>query len=74
MIDAQAQNEKASGLILAGWMACLFDALVLFFLPAAVRLGHQVTFLVIMGVLLAVGLGLFVLGYSIRRRMESNMM
>jgi len=71
MIDAQEQNEKASGLILAGWMACLFDALVLFFLPGAVRLGYQVTFLVIMGALLVVGAALVLSGYAIRRSVKA---
>ena len=68
MIDVEQQRETAASLIMAGWMACLFDALVLFFLPAAVRLGYQVTFLVIMGALLAAGLVLIVSGYSIRRK------
>jgi hypothetical protein len=68
MIDVEQQRETAASLIMAGWMACLFDALVLFFLPAAVRLGYQVTFLVIMGALLAAGFVLIVSGYSIRRK------
>lgn len=67
MIDVQEQSEKASALILAGWVACLFNAVILFFLPSAVRTGHHVTFLAVMSVLVVIGLALIVAGYAIRR-------
>lgn len=67
MIDVQDEREKASALIVAGWVACLFNALVLFFLPAAVRLGHHGRFLAVMSVLVVIGLVLIISGYVIRR-------
>lgn len=68
MIDIERQNETASSLILAGLIACLFDVLVLFFLPSAVRQGHHLQFLVIMTVLLVVGSALMVCGFVMRRK------
>ncbi len=68
MIDVQERNEKASALIVAGWVACLFNALIFFFLPSALRTGHHLAVLAVMSVLVVVGLVLIVAGYAIRGR------
>jgi len=68
MLDVEDMREKASALMVAGWVTCLFNALLLFFLPSAVRLGHHVSFLVVMSVLLAFGFGLMISGYIVRRK------
>ncbi len=68
MIDVQDQREKASALIVAGWVACLFNAVILFFVPAAARTGHHTTFLAVMSVLVVIGLVLIVAGYVLRRK------
>ena len=71
MIDVEDMREKGSALIVAGWMACLFNALILFFLPTAVRQGNHVTFLVVMSVLVVIGFALIITGFLIRRRTRS---
>ena len=48
-------------------MACLFNALILFFLPSAVRQGNHPSFVVAMGVLVVIGFALMIAGYVIRR-------
>ena len=70
MIDVEDVREKGSALIVAGWVACLFNALVLFFLPSAVRQGNHVTFLVVISVLVVIGFALMISGYVIRRRVR----
>ena len=67
MIDVEDVREKGSALIVAGWVACLFNALVLFFLPTAVRQGNHTSFLVVMSVLVVIGFALIIAGYAIRR-------
>jgi hypothetical protein len=67
MIDVEDVREKGSALIVAGWVTCLFNALILFFLPTAVRQGNHASFLAAMSVLVVVGLALIIAGYVIRR-------
>ena len=57
MIDVEDVREKGSALIVAGWVACLFNALILFFLPTAMRQGNHVSFVVVMSVLVVIGFG-----------------
>lgn len=66
MIDVEDVREKGSALIVVGWMACLFNALILFFLPTAVRQGNHGSFLVVMSVLVVIGFALMIAGYVIR--------
>lgn len=67
MIDVEDVREKGSALIVAGWVACLFNALILFFLPTAVRQGNHVSFVVVMSVLVVIGFALMIAGYVVRR-------
>ena len=67
MIDVDDVREKGSALIVAGWMACLFNALILFFLPTAVRQGNHVSFMVVMSILVLTGFALMIAGYVIRK-------
>ncbi|HZU43028.1 MAG TPA: hypothetical protein VE994_10180 [Terriglobales bacterium] len=67
MIDVEEVREKGSALIVAGWVACLFNALILFFLPTAVRQGNHASFLVVMSVLVVIGFALVIAGYVIRK-------
>ncbi len=67
MINVEDVREKGSALIVAGWVACLFNALILFFLPTAVRQGNHVPFVVVMSVLVVIGFGMMISGYVIRR-------
>ena len=68
MIDVEDVREKGSALIVAGWVACLFNALILFFLPTAVRQGNHVSFVVVMSALVAIGFALMIAGYAVRRK------
>ena len=54
-------------MMVVGWILVLFALLVLFFQPAAFRLG-QIRFGVIAGAMIIVGLLLSIYGYRLRRR------
>jgi phosphatidylserine synthase len=67
MVDAEEKRETGSALMFAGlavWVAAL---LVLFYLPAGVRLGHQGTFEAILVFLGALGAVLMGRGWMMRR-------
>lgn len=69
--DVEQIREKGLGLEVIGGMFWFFDILILFFLPAGVKLGHQAAFAAIMIALALLGLALFVSGLVIRARAES---
>jgi uncharacterized membrane protein YqjE len=67
MVDAEEKRETGSSLMFAGlavWVAAL---LVLFYLPAGFRLGHQGTFVAILILLGAGGAVLMGRGWMMRR-------
>ena len=67
MADTEEKQEKGSSLMFAGlavWVAAL---LVLFYLPAGFRLGHQGIFALILVALGVVGAVLMVRGWMMRR-------
>ncbi len=68
--NAEEVRDKGLSLEVIGGMIWFFDFLILFFLPAGIKLGHKTTFLVVMGALAAVGLVLFISGIVIRSRTE----
>jgi hypothetical protein len=68
--DAEQSREKGLGLLVLGGMILFFDVLILFFLPAGLKLGHKAAFIVLMGPLAVLGLVLIVSGYIIRARAE----
>ena len=67
MASSEEKRETGSAMMIIGWVLVLFALLVLFFLPAALKLG-ETRFQIIAGVLIAVGLTLNVVGARIRRR------
>ncbi len=67
MVDAEERQEKGGSLMFIGLAVWVGALLVLFFMPAGMRLGHQATFaaiLVMLGVLGAVLMGS---GWMMRR-------
>jgi hypothetical protein len=68
--DVEGVREKGLSLVVIGGMIWFFDVLMLFFLPAGLKLGHKSTFLALMAALAVVGLALIVSGYVIRARAE----
>ncbi|MGZ4839498.1 MAG: hypothetical protein ACXVZR_13190 [Terriglobales bacterium] len=68
--DVEEVREKGLSLEVIGGMLWFFDFLILFFLPAGLKLGHKATFLTLMVVLGVLGLALFVCGLVIRARAE----
>jgi phosphatidylserine synthase len=67
MADAEERREKGSSLMFIGLAVWVGGLLVLFFMPAGVRLGHQGTFAVILAALGALGAVLMGAGWSMRR-------
>jgi hypothetical protein len=68
--DAERSREKGLGLLIIGGMILFFDVLILFFLPAGLKLGHKTAFIALMGPLAVLGLVLIVAGYIIRAKPE----
>ena len=68
--DAEEVREKGLSLEVIGGMLWFFDFLILFFLPAGLKLGHKAAFLTLMIALGLLGLVLFVSGVVIRARAE----
>jgi NADH:ubiquinone oxidoreductase subunit 6 (subunit J) len=67
MPSSEEKRETGSALMIIGWVLVLFAFLVMFFQPAARKLG-ETRFEIIAGVLVAVGLLLNIVGTRIRRR------
>jgi hypothetical protein len=65
-------REKGISLEVIGGMIWFFDFLILFFLPAGLKLGHKTGFAVVMIALAALGLALVVSGIVIRARIETK--
>ena len=68
MADAEEKQEKGGSLMFAGLAVWVAGLLVLFYLPAGYRAGHQGRFAAILIVLAALGAGLMVRGWKMRRR------
>ena len=66
----QAKKENGTSLMFIGLALWVADALVVFFLPASVRLGSQRTFVTVILALAAVGLVLMASGYLMRGKPE----
>ena len=65
---AEEKNETGLSLEVIGGIIWFFDFLVLFFLPAGLKLGHQTGFAAVMGVLALAGLVLVVAGIWVRMK------
>jgi fatty acid desaturase len=62
----EQKRETYRAMAITGWLIFLFDALVLFFLPAGLRLG-QGFFLPIVILIAVVGLGVAITGHVLKR-------
>lgn len=67
MSSSEEKRENGSAMLAIGWVIMLFAFLVMFFHPAALRLG-QTRFAVIAGCLGGAGLLMAILGTRIRRQ------
>ena len=67
MPSKEETRESGRAYMVIGWILVLFAMLVIFFEPAALKLGRQ-GFGVIAGTLVVVGLLLNIYGYRLRRR------
>ena len=70
--DIEEVREKGLSLEVIGGMIWFFDFLILFFLPAGLKLGHKAGFLTLMIGLGVLGLALIVSGIVIRSRADSR--
>jgi uncharacterized membrane protein len=70
MVDAQDRRELGNTLMLIGLAIWVADLLIVFFLSAAVRVGQNSVFVVIISVLAFVGLGFLIAGYGFRASNE----
>jgi hypothetical protein len=72
MADVEQKQETGGSLMFAGLAIWVAGLLVLFYLPAGYRLGHQVGFAGILIVLAAIGAVLMGRGWSLRRKDNSE--
>ena len=66
-MSSDEKRENGSAMVAIGWVLILFAFLVMFFHPAAMKLG-QIRFEVTAGVLLVLGLVLNIIGMRVRAR------
>jgi hypothetical protein len=66
----QSKKETGASLMFIGLAIWVADALVLFFLPASVKMGGRFTWLTAITVLALMGLTLLVAGYVMRGKAE----
>jgi hypothetical protein len=67
MPSSEEKRETGSALMVIGWVLVLFAFLVMFFQPAALKLG-ETRFQLIAALLIAVGLTLNIAGARMRNR------
>jgi hypothetical protein len=65
--EQTARRERGSALKIAGWLVLLANVIVLFYLPAAEKLGRQRPYQVAIVVLVIIGAGLIVVGRRLVR-------
>ena len=68
----ESKRETGASLMFIGLAVWVADLLVLFFLPAGIKIGHKATFVSIILVLAVVGLILGIAGYSKRGRLSEE--
>ena len=67
MVDAEERQEKGGSLMFIGLAVWVGGLLVLFFMPAGARLGHQATFAAVLAALGVLGAVLIGSGWMMRR-------
>ena len=65
--DPEERRENGLALIMIGFMLWFFDALVFFFMPAGLRLGHPRPFEILIGCAFLAGILLISLGMRLRK-------
>ncbi len=68
--DVEEVREEGLSLEVIGGMVWFFDFLILFFLPAGIKLGHRAAFLTVMAALFVLGAALYVSGWVMRARSQ----
>ena len=73
-VHASVEEKRETGLSLEliGGMVLFFDFLVLFFLPAGLKLGQRVGFSAVLIIVAFVAFGLVVWGHVVRARADSE--
>jgi uncharacterized membrane-anchored protein len=66
--SGEERHEKGLSLIVIGFLLWFFDALILFFMPAGVRLGEQRPFAVLIVSAFVAGAVVMALGWYLRRQ------
>ncbi|HVZ16259.1 MAG TPA: hypothetical protein VG897_04030 [Terriglobales bacterium] len=66
--DLEERRENGLGLIMIGFMLWFFDALILFFMPAGIRLGHRLPFEFLIGSAFVGGAALIAVGMHLRKQ------
>ena len=67
-VNPEERRENGLSLIVIGFMLWFFDALVFFFMPAALRMGHPRPFVLLIGSAFVAGTVLIAVGTHLRRR------
>ena len=67
MPDDSARRERAAALRITGWLVLLANLMVLFYLPAAQKLGRERPYEITIGVLVVIGVALLFTGARMRR-------
>lgn len=62
-----ARRERGSALRIIGWLVLLANVIVLFYMPAAEKLGKQRPYQIAIGVLIVVGVVLLFTGARMRK-------
>ena len=66
--NQEERRETGLSLVIIGFMLWCFDALVVFFLPAGLRLGQQRPFLLLVGLAFVLGAVLMAIGAYLRKK------
>jgi hypothetical protein len=69
-VREQSKKETGASLMFIGLAIWVADALVLFFLPASVKMGGRFTWRTAIAALALMGLTLIVVGYAMRGKAE----
>ena len=65
--DDSARRERGSALRITGWLVLLGNVMVLFYLPAAQKLGRQQPYEIAIGLLVVLGVALLFAGARMQR-------
>ena len=72
MAEALGKHETGTSLMFAGLAVWVASLLVIFFLPAAFKIGHHTRFISIIAVLFALGAVFMARGYGIQKNTDEE--